>query len=240
MTATAARNREHPCIADALVFAFTAALNPTLLAATMVMLFAAEPRRLMGGFVLGAYTVSISIGLVIVFALKGSDAVDTTQHTFSPAADIVFGVLFLLVAFVIRGDRDARIRERRRAKAEAKGPKEAPAWRRSLDRGSPRGAFVVGILLTLPGASYLVGMTRISKAGESTFVTALAVVVFCVIMLALIEIPLLGFLISPDATQRRVKRFTDWISSNARTIVARIALVFGCLLLLRAAITLLT
>jgi hypothetical protein len=223
-----------------LVFAFTAALNPTLLAATMVMLFAADPRRLMAGFVLGAYTVSISIGLVIVFALKGSDAVDTTQHTFSPAADIVLGLLFLVVAFVIRGDRDARIRARRQARAEAKGPKQAPAWRRALDEGSARGAFVVGILLTLPGASYLVGMTRISKADASTIATALAVVAFCAIMLLLIEIPLLGYLVSPDATQRRVKRFTDWISSNARTIVVRISLVFGCLLLLRAAITLLS
>src|SRR5262249_46461460 len=157
---------------------------------------------------------------------KGDDAVNTTQHTFSPAADVVLALLFLAVAFVIRGDRDARIRERRKARAEAKGPKEAPSWRKALDRGSARGAFVGGILLTLPGASYLVGMTRISKAGASTAATALAVVAFCVIMLALIEIPLLGFIVSPDATQRRVKRFTDWVSSNARTIVARIALVF--------------
>jgi hypothetical protein len=74
-------------MASALGFAFTAALNPTLLAATMVMLFAADPRRLMTGYLLGAYTVSISIGLVIVFALHDSAAVQTTQHTLSPAAD---------------------------------------------------------------------------------------------------------------------------------------------------------
>src|SRR5690349_11297538 len=126
----------------------------------MVMLFAAHPRSLMTGYLLGAYTASISIGLVIVFALEGKDAVKTTQHTFSPAADVVLGLLFLLVAFVIRGDRDARLRERRRERAAAKGPKPPPAWRRALDHGSARGAYVVGILLTLPGASYLVGMTR--------------------------------------------------------------------------------
>src|SRR3954464_10640270 len=127
-------------MADALAFAFTAALNPTLLAATMAMLFAAEPRRLMSGFLLGAYTVSISIGLFIVFALEGNDAVRTTQHTLSPAADVVLGLLFLAIALVIRGNRDARLRARRRARAAAKGPKPAPAWRRALDHGSPRGA----------------------------------------------------------------------------------------------------
>jgi hypothetical protein len=221
---------------NALAFAFTAALNPTLLAATMVMLFAREPSRLMRGYVLGAYTVSISIGLVIVFVLHDSGAVTTTQHTLSPAADIVLGLLFLLVAYVIRGDRDARIRERRRAKAETK---ETPRWRSALDEGSPRTAFVVGVLLTLPGASYLIGMKRISEAGASTAVTVGAVVLFCVIQLLLIEIPLVGFAVRPDATQRLVRRFTDWVSASSRMIVARAALIIGGLLLLRAVITLL-
>jgi hypothetical protein len=225
-------------MADALVFAFTAALNPTLLAATMVMLFAADARGLMTGYLLGAYTVSISIGLVVVFALQDSGAVQTTKRTLSPVADVVLGLLFVLAAVVVLGDRDARIRERRRARAQTAAPKEAPRWKRALDSGSPRTAFAVGILLTLPGASYLVGMSRISKAGASTVATVLAVVLFCVIMLLLIEIPLLGYVLRPDATQRGVKRFTAWISGNARTIVGRIALVIGCLLLLRAVITL--
>lgn len=223
-------------MSSAFAFAFTAALNPTLLAATMVMLFAARPSRLMLGYLLGAWTVSISIGLVIVFALHESGAVSTTQHTLSPAADIVLGLLFLLVAFVVHGGRDARLSGRRHKDAQ---PKEAPRWRRALDNGSPRTAFVVGILLTLPGASYLIGMSRISHADASTVVTALAVVVFCVIMLLLIEIPLVGFAVAPDATRRMVKRFTDWVSSNTRMIVARAALIIGALLLLRAVITLL-
>ena len=227
-------------MAGALPWAFTAALNPTLLAATMVMLFAAEPKRLMAGYLLGAYTSSVALGLVIVFALQDSGAVQTTQHTLSPIADIVLGLLFVLVAAVIHGDRDARLRERRRARAQAAAPKEAPRWRQALDKGSPRTAYVVGILLTLPGASYLVGMNHISHANASTIETALAVVVFSVIMLLLIEIPLLGFVVAPDATRRNVKRFTDSVSANARTIVARTALVIGGLLLLRAAITLLS
>src|SRR3954465_1930968 len=107
-------------MSGAFAWAFTAALNPTLLTAARVMLFATEPRRLMSGYVLGAYTISISLGLVIVFALQGSGTVSTTQRTVSPALDIVLGLLFVLVAFVIHGDHDARVRERRRAKAEAK------------------------------------------------------------------------------------------------------------------------
>jgi hypothetical protein len=220
---------------DAFAFAFTAALNPTLLAATMVMLFAAYPRRLMLGFVLGAYTISISIGLVIVFALHQSGAVETTQHTLSPAADVVLGLLFVLVAAVIHSDGDVRLRARRHARAE---PKETPRWKQALDRGSPRAAYVVGILLTLPGASYLLGMSRIAKSGEAAAVQALAVVAFCVIMLLLIELPLLGYWISPEATQRRVERFTAWVHANGRAIVTRAALIIGGLLVLRGVVTL--
>jgi hypothetical protein len=227
-------------MSGAFAFAFTAALNPTLLTATLVMMFASEPRRLMSGFLLGAYTISISLGLVIVFALQDSGAVSTTQHTLSPAVDVVFGVLLVLVAFVLHSDRDARLQERRRSRAEAKRPKEAPRWRKTLDKGSARSAFAVGILLTLPGASYLAGMSRIGKQDVSTLETVLAVIVFCVIMLLLIELPLLGFAISPDRTRRTIKRFTDWVGANTRMITTRAALVLGGLLLLRAAITLLT
>jgi len=227
-------------MSGAFALAFTAALNPTLLTVTLVMLFATDPRRLMSGFLLGAYTISISLGLVIVFALQDSRAVSTTQRTISPAVDVVLGLLLLLVAFVIHSDRDARVQERRRTRAAAKGPKEAPRWRKTLDKGSARSAFVVGILLTLPGASYLAGMHRISTQQLSTVTTVLAVIVFCVIMLLLIEVPLLGFVISPDASRRTIKRFTDWVGMNARSIITRVALVIGTLLLLRAAITLLT
>jgi Sap, sulfolipid-1-addressing protein len=227
-------------VTGAFAFAFTAALNPTLLTATLVMLFATEPTRLMSGFLLGAYAISISLGLAIVFALHDSSALSTTQHTVSPAVDIVLGLLLVLVAFLIHGDRDARLQQRRRARAEAKEPKETPRWRKALNQGSARGAFVVGILLTLPGASYLAGMDRISKQHVPTVETILAVVLFCVIMLLLIEVPLLGFVISPDPTRRAIRRFTDWVGANTRTIVTRVALGIGGLLLLRAAITLLS
>ena len=97
-----------------------------------------------------------------------------------------------------------------------------------------------GAVLTLPGASYLAGMHRIADQKASTAETVLAVVIFCVIMLALIEIPLLGFVTNPDSTRLRVTRFTNWVSANSRVIVTRVMLVLGSLLLVRAAITLVT
>jgi hypothetical protein len=63
----------------------------------------------MSSDLLGAHTASISLGLMIVFALEDSRAVGTTRRTLGPAADIVLGLLFVLIPFVISGDRDGDI-----------------------------------------------------------------------------------------------------------------------------------
>jgi Protein of unknown function (DUF2910). len=96
-----------------LVFALSAALNPTLLAATTVMLLLPNPKNLMLGYLLGALMTSITLGLVIVFSLEDSGAVSVTQNTLSPAADFVLGLIALVVARVLSANRDEHLEERR-------------------------------------------------------------------------------------------------------------------------------
>src|SRR3954454_22064008 len=96
------------------------AANPTLLAAVTVMLLLPNPKRLMVGYLLGAYLTSITIGLIIVFSLNGSDAARTSKHTVSPLEDVVVGLILLTVAFVLRTGRDQPLQERRRRKKDAK------------------------------------------------------------------------------------------------------------------------
>src|SRR4051794_26044705 len=98
---------------EILLLAFLAAFNPTLLAATTVMLLLPKPRNLMLGYLLGALMTSVVLGTVIVFSLAGSGAVETTKNTLGPAADIALGVLFLIVARELSVERDAILRERR-------------------------------------------------------------------------------------------------------------------------------
>src|SRR6476661_5312378 len=86
-----------------------AMFTPTLLAAVTVMMLLPNPKKLMLGYLLGAYTTSISLGLLIVFSLHGSDSVSTAKHALSPAEDIVVGLLALLIAFVLGTGRDARL-----------------------------------------------------------------------------------------------------------------------------------
>jgi hypothetical protein len=227
---------------DILLLAFSAALNPTLLAATTVMLLLPRPRNLMLGYLLGAMMTSVSLGLVIVFSLEGSGAVEVAKHTVGPTGDIVLGGIFLIVAQALSAERDAILRERRErrklAKGKADGEKRPPRWQRALSRGTPRTTFVIGALLTLPGASYLVALTRLAKDDLSTPESVLVVVGFNLVMLALLELPLLSYLLQPDATPERVERFRVWLRRDGRRIAIRIASVAGALLIVRGAITL--
>jgi len=183
---------------------------------------------------------SITLGLVIVFALKGSSAVSTTENTISPAVDLALGAIMLVAAFVLGTGRDASIAERRRAR---KGPKEAkgpPRWQQALSKGSARTTFLVGALLTLPGASHLAGLDQIEKQNLSTTVTVLVVIGFNVIMLMLLELPLLGFVVAPDWTPGAVERAKAWVGRNGRTAAIIALTAIGAALVIKGIIGLVT
>jgi Sap, sulfolipid-1-addressing protein len=222
-------------VGDIFVLALTAALNPTLVAASTVMMLLPNPVRLMLGYLIGALLTSITLGLVIISALEGSSTVATTKNTLSPAATIALGCIALVGALVLGTDR--RLGKRGRDEREAK--KGPPRWQRALGRGSARVTFVVGAMLTLPGASYLAGLSRIDKQNYSTPETVLVVIGFNLIMLALLEVPLICFVIAPDWTPRAIDRAKAWIGRHTRRFAVTLLTVVGALLVLKGVLELL-
>jgi len=219
--------------------ALLAMFNPTLLAAVTVMLLLPSPKKLMIGYLLGAYLTSISLGMLIVFSLHGSGGVESARHTLSPLEDIVVGLIALIVGFVLKTGRAAELRERRqRRKEEKAGEKKQSLPERMLGRGSARITFAVGVVLTFPGVSYLAALDRMARLDWATLPTALLVIGFCVMQQMLLELPLVGYAVAPDWTQDAVVRFRDWLGRNGRRVAANGAVVIGVLLLLRGLITL--
>jgi hypothetical protein len=203
-----------------------------------LMLLLENPRRLMLGYLLGAYVTSISVGLVIVFALSDSSAASASKNSLSPSADIVVGLLLLLVAFVLATDRDRPLRERKarrkQAKLEANGGEGKEALPlRLIGRGSPRVAFVVGLLLSFPGLAYLTGLSHINKLDAAAVPTALLVIAFCLIQQLLLEIPLVSYFVAPEETADRVRRFRAWLSRNGRQAAIIGTAVLGSLVIVR-------
>jgi Sap, sulfolipid-1-addressing protein len=222
------------------LLSLTASLNPTLVAATTVMLMLDRPVRLMLGYLLGAYLTSITLGLVIVFSLTNSSASNTTENTISPAVDIALGAIALAIAFVLHTGRHQRLSERRQARKAAKPDKGPPRWQRELSKGSARTTFVVGALLTLPGASYLAGLDQIHKLNYSTSVTVLLVIGFNLVMLWLLEVPLISFAVAPEWTPRAVGRARAWVGRHAHVFAVRGLAAVGSLLVIKGIVGLVT
>lgn len=216
--------------------------NPTLLAAVTIMMLLPGTKKLMVGYLLGAYLTSITAGLLIVFSLNDSGSVESAKHTLSPIEDLVVGAIALLVGYVLLSGRGEEMRERRQrrkeAKAEVKEPKESLP-ERLLGRGSARVTFAVGVVLTFPGVSYLTALDRMAKLDASDAEIVLLVVGFCVIQQMLLELPLVGYTFAPDWTQDAVTRFRSWLARNGRRAGAYVALAIGALLIVRGVITLL-
>jgi hypothetical protein len=222
------------------LLSLTAAFNPTLLAAVTIMLVLPSPKRLLLGYLVGATITSVTIGLLIVFTLGGSSSgTSTAKHSVDPVWDLVLGLLILAIAFVVGTGRDTRRRARTERKRAASADKPPPRWKQALSGGSARTTVVVGALLTLPGASYLAGLNRIAKEDLSNPATVLTVVGFNVVMLLLLELPLLGYTIRPDATATAVKRFSAWLSRSGGRVAVVGAVAVGTALTARGGAALL-
>jgi hypothetical protein len=214
------------------LFALTAALNPTLLTATTVMLLLERPKRLMLGYWLGAMTTGVVVGIAIVYSM-GSAGVSTSQHQVSPGIDFAVGAILLLASFAVRRRSTPEALEQRAAKRAAK-PKKTPKWQQKLSSGTTRTTFVIGLLLSFPGASYLASLDQIHKQGLSTAGVIATVIAVNLVMLVLLEVPLIGYTLAPDRTSATIDRFKDWMARNGARALANTLAVLGAALVVRA------
>jgi hypothetical protein len=210
-----------------------AAIYPTLLACVVVILLLPRPERLLLGFWLGAMAMSLTCGLIVVFALGGSSgATTTTRHTISPIAEITLGAILLLLALVFFSGRNQRYNARRERRHEKEAKKPPSKMMQLLRRGTPRTTFVVGALIIgIPGVSYLTAMDLLARQHVSTLAAVLVVLAWNVIMLLLLEIPIVAYAFAPAGTATAVTGFKNWLTRDESRIAYWCALLAGAALL---------
>jgi hypothetical protein len=214
--------------------ALLAALNPTLLAATTVLLLLPRPGRLMLGYWLGAILMSVTLGVVIVYALEDSGVVNTTRTTLGPVTNFVLAALMFVLAAVLRGKGDPKSGRRREKRKEKSGDNQPPKWQRQLSKGSARTTFVIGALLSLPGATYLAALSTLTKLDYSVAVTVIVVIGFNLIQLLLIEIPLVALKVAPTWTPIAIDNAKEWARLHGREYAAWALVALGVFFLIKA------
>lgn len=220
-----------------LITALVSTLNPSLLAATTVMLLLPQPKRLMLGYLLGAYTTSLVAGLAIVFLLHGSGAANTSIHLLSPGGQIALGAVSLAFAFLLASGHETRLhrwRERRKTAHAAKGE---PWQTRMLAKGSVIATFFIGAAMSFPGASYVNALDHIANLNPPLLSILLLVVYFCVMQQILLEGALLASTFAPEATEGLVVRFRGWLTSHSHQLTTVGLFAVGGYLAIRGVLT---
>jgi Sap, sulfolipid-1-addressing protein len=112
--------------------------------------------------------------------------------------------------------------------------RDGPSWaERTLGRASWRVAFVVGAIINLPGPFYLIALGEIAHGGYSVVQEVALILLFNAIMFLLLEVPLVGYLVRPDATAERVAAVSRWLNANGLRITGWLVGLAGASLLVQ-------
>jgi hypothetical protein len=182
---------------------------------------------------------SVSSGIAVLVVFKDGDSVlGSTPSDPNPAVSIVAGAVALLLAWLMSSSRGNAIldpwRSRHHSRSKQRKKKEGPSWaERRLGRASWKGAFLVGALINLPGPFYLLALGKIAHGGYSTVVELGLILMFNAIMFLLLEVPLVGYLVRPEATAERVKSLSRWLNNNGLRITGWLVGLFGASLLVQ-------
>jgi len=227
-------------VGQILVLSLVAAADPVLAGAAALMLLLPGPKKLMLGFIVGAFLTSIPVGLVIVFALQGTKGpVSTTKHTVNPALNITLGCVLLAISVMLGTglwDRLKARRKKRKGPPKDKGPSR---MQRALSKGSPKLTFGVGAVYeAMPSVVYLAAMHEIVKLNVRTLPMVLLVVLVCAAQLTLVLVPLISFAVAPKWTPQALERAKAWLARDARKVLVVATAIVGAWLLVRGVIPL--
>jgi len=217
--------------AEFFVLAFTAALNPKLLALDLLLIENRRPRTMFLCVLLGGMTVALTIGLLDVLTIH-ADAI-TAQGKASAGVDLALGLLLLVAGGLLAS---GRLHGRQRTPVPAgnmppEQPEKKESWAARVLAEPRLGlAMLVGALVGLPGASYIAALHNLVAGKYSTVTQVIAVVVFVVIEFLLIIIPFAFLELRPEATKALLKRSQDWLLGHAFQLMAGIALALGAYL----------
>jgi hypothetical protein len=204
--------------------ALAAMLSPTTLTFTVLALVLGErPLRTGFFFFLGAFSLTLIIGVVAAFVLGNAAASpksSETPKTWVSVLDVVAGALLLAyVARAVRRPRDPK----RTADAVEKTRKIA---------SSPAVAIVAaGATLANPGGFIPLALKDISQLNPSSAEYVVLWLGFALVSLLPLLVALVFLLVARERTVAALGRARGWLERHARTLAAGIIVLLAAALL---------
>jgi hypothetical protein len=163
--------------------------------------------------------MGVTVGLVVLFVFR--HALLGSSHFTLPNVQILIGLLALVAAAVVV------IHGRRRLQPT----RLSGAAQRLLNGPSLLVAGIAGFGIALPSVDYLAALAVILASGAAASTQVAVLFMFNVVAFALVEIPLLGYVLAPQATLKWVESLHNWIRSRRRVDVAIVLAAVGCVFL---------
>jgi hypothetical protein len=216
-------------ILTVLLMAFAVSFEPFRIGMTVLMLNRPRPVLQLLAFLLGGFAMGTTVGLVVLFVFRRI-LLGSTYFTL-PRVQISIGLLFLMVAVVVAADAPRRLGIRPSTFA-------TPAQR--LMRGDSLSvAGIAGLSIALPSVDYLAALAVILASGAAALTQVAALLMFNFVAFALVEIPLLAYVLAPKKTATWMTALHNWIRARRRHEVAILLASVGAVFLAIGAVGLL-
>ena len=206
---------------EAAGFALLASLSPTALLVAAVYLGSDRPRLIASVYLAGALTMSLVMGGVLLLALRSADLNRPEQHTPRYALRLGLGILLLVAGVVVA----------RRQPARGNAKPQQGLLQRMVDRPAPVTAFLVGLLVFAPGATFLAALQVIATARAGVKLTILAVIIVVVINVLLVWLPIVLYIGVPGWTSRNLTAFNGWLRANGKRVLMWVFVIVGGILI---------
>jgi hypothetical protein len=145
---------------------------------------------------------------------------------------VVAGGLLSLVAVAELSGRKVQWHPRRPRKRDADRSGQQSLHDRALGQDSLWISWAAGALYSAPGAYYLAGLALLAKQNVSATTNVLVILGFNLIQFALIELPLLGLVLTPDRTRSLTEKLNDWMTAHRRIVIVCLSGAIGSYLLI--------
>jgi hypothetical protein len=203
--------------------ALLASISPTALLVAAVYLGSARPRLTAMFYLVGATVMSLAMGVVALVILRRANLSLPSQHDPRYELRIGLGVLLLAAGLLVARRKPSPLPD-----GEG-GPRGLLG--RLVASPTPRSAFLVGVLVFAPGATFLAAVQVIATARAGLELTALAVIIVVVINVLLVWLPIVLHAVAPEVTNRYLTGFNAWLRAHGRVLLAAALLLAGAILI---------
>lgn len=206
---------------QAVGLALLAALSPTAVIVSAVLLGSANPQRLVIIYLAGAIVMAAIMAAIVFAILHGGNLYQPRERQPRYGLRLGLGLAMLLVGAYLR---------RRGPKRPEPARKDKGIIGRLISRPGAKTAFIVGLLVYTPSLTFIAAIQAVATTKQSLPASIVALALVIVITVAFAWLPLMLYLLAPDATARMLRSLDRGLRSHGYLLTVVALLIAGVIL----------